>query len=129
MDDVLEVRVLVTDGAKRTGPFDAFYDAVRDKRSRAAIQARLLRLRGGNLGDWKAVGDGVFELRIDLGPGYRIYCARIGNVIILLLNGGDKRTQSSEIDDAIDLWKLAKHDIENELEERTRNIREGLERS
>jgi putative addiction module killer protein len=63
---------------------------------RARIDARLARVRLGNLGDWKGF-EGVSELRIDYGPGYRVYFTRRGEVVILLLCGGDKRTQSTDI--------------------------------
>ncbi|MDH3605173.1 MAG: type II toxin-antitoxin system RelE/ParE family toxin, partial [Candidatus Tectomicrobia bacterium] len=59
--------------------------------------SRLRRVRLGNLGDHRSVGEGVFELRLDFGPGYRIYFARIGNEVILLLSGGDKSTQTRDI--------------------------------
>jgi putative addiction module killer protein len=61
------------------------------------IEARLARLRAGNFGDSETVGEGVMELRIDWGPGYRVYFARLGQVVILLLCGGDKRTQHKDI--------------------------------
>lgn len=61
---------------------------------------RLARLRTGNFGDWKAVGEGVGELRIDHGPGYRVYFARRGAVLVILLCGGDKRTQDQDIERA-----------------------------
>ena len=61
------------------------------------MQARIARLEAGNLGDHKSVGNEVFEMRIDTGPGYRIYFARDGHTIVLLLCGGDKRTQTRDI--------------------------------
>lgn len=70
---------------------------LRDIRARARIDARIRRLSLGNPGDAKAVGGGVSELRIDYGPGYRVYFTRRGNVVVILLCGGDKQTQSRDI--------------------------------
>ena len=72
-------------------------DRLRDLRARARIQARVERLAAGNPGDVKPVGEGVSELRIDYGPGYRVYYTERGNVLIVLLCGGDKRTQAADI--------------------------------
>jgi putative addiction module killer protein len=73
------------------------------------IQAKIIsplnRVASGNLGDYKSVGKGVFELRIDYGSGYRIYFGQIGNTIILLLCGGDKSTQKKDIIKAQDYWQ------------------------
>ena len=68
-----------------------------DRQARARIEARLARVAVGNLGDVEPVGEGVMELRIDWGPGYRVYFARVGQAIVLLLCGGDKRTQHKDI--------------------------------
>lgn len=69
----------------------------RDIRARAKIATRLGRLVAGNFGDCKSLGGGIFEVRIDWGPGYRVYYARVGAACILLLCGGDKRKQPSDI--------------------------------
>ena len=71
---------------------------------RARIRVRLDRLEQGNLGDCKSLGDGVSELRIDCGPGYRLYFAEDGPVIVLLLIGGDKGTQAKDIKTAKQYW-------------------------
>jgi putative addiction module killer protein len=63
------------------------------------------RLSVGLFGDWKSVGDGVYELRIDYGPGYRVYYGQDGDILILLLSGGDKATQRKDIEKAHDYWK------------------------
>jgi putative addiction module killer protein len=81
-------------------PFENWLNSIRDKRTLARIDSRLRRVRLGNLGDHRSVGEGVFELRLDFGPGYRIYFARIGNEVILLLSGGDKSTQTRDISQA-----------------------------
>ena len=74
-----------------------WFEGLNDKQARARIDARMARIAGGNLGDVEPVGEGVLELRIDWGPGYRVYFSRRGNVIVLLLCGGDKRTQQKDI--------------------------------
>jgi putative addiction module killer protein len=89
-------------------PFDAWLQDLRDVKARATIRARLERVRAGNFGDCKPVRDGVQELRIDLGPGYRVYLSRQGTVLVLLLCGSDKSDQDRAIRQAIDYlndWK------------------------
>ena len=71
--------------------------ALHDRQARARIQARIARVAAGSFGDSKPVGGGVLELRIDWGPGYRVYIARLGQSVMLLLSGGDKRTQDEDI--------------------------------
>ncbi|MDP2786664.1 MAG: type II toxin-antitoxin system RelE/ParE family toxin [Pseudomonadota bacterium] len=79
-------------------------DDLRDFRARIAILRRIDRVELGNFGDHKSVGGGVSELRIDVGPGYRVYYAQAGNTLVLLLLGGDKRSQQSDIEHAISCW-------------------------
>ncbi len=86
-------------------PLSEWLDRLRDGHARARIVARIDRLRVGLFGDWKAVGGGVCELRIDYGPGYRVYYGQDGNTLVLLLCGGDKRTQAGDIRRAHDYWK------------------------
>ena len=86
-----EIRNYLTVDGKNI--FDEWLDSLRDRRAKAKIRARLDRVEDGNLGDCKPVGEGVFELRIDYGPGYRIYFGQEGITIIILLCGGDKSTQ------------------------------------
>lgn len=69
--------------------------------AKARIHARIDRAESGNLGDMKLLREGVFELRIDYGPGYRVYCVRRGPLVIILLAGGDKSTQAADIERAI----------------------------
>lgn len=83
-----------------TEAFTAWLDELADERAAARIAIRVERLRAGLIGDAKAVGDGVRELRIDYGPGYRVYFFRAGETIQLLLCGGDKRTQKRDIERA-----------------------------
>lgn len=87
-----------------TIPFRRWLDRLRDVRARARIDARLLRVRLGNFGDSKAVGGGVQELRIDYGPGYRVYFGLDGERIVVLLVGGSKATQTSDIARAKQYW-------------------------
>jgi putative addiction module killer protein len=81
-------------------PFDEWLDDVGDQNVVARILARLARVRQGNLGDCKSVGQGVSELRVDYGPGYRVYFAQKGKSLVILLCGGDKRTQERDIQQA-----------------------------
>ena len=76
---------------------------LQDSAARARIVSRLDRLKAGLPGDWRSVGEGVCELRIDSGPGYRVYYAQDGEALIILLCGGDKRTQRADIRQAIKL--------------------------
>ncbi len=89
----------------RRVPFQEWLDSVTDPVAFAAVQTRLDRLERGLFGDCKSVGDGVMELRIDVGQGYRAYLARSGKTMVLLLCGGDKSTQKADIKRAKDYWK------------------------
>ena len=82
-------------------PFALWLDALKDIRAKAAVRARLARLQAGNFGDSKALRDGVSELRIQYGQGFRVYFSRQGPVIVLLLVGGEKSSQDKDIDRAI----------------------------
>ncbi len=81
----------------KTEVFARWLDELCDIRARARVQARIERLAAGNVGDGKPVGKGVCELRIDYGPGYRVYFVRQGRGVVILLAGGDKRTQDRDI--------------------------------
>lgn len=85
-------------------PFELWLDSLRDRQARARIKKRIDRVEMGNLGDFKAIGSGVMELRIDYGQGYRIYFAQAGETIVLLLCGGDKSTQNQDIIKAKHYW-------------------------
>lgn len=80
--------------------FKAWLAGLRDRRAKLAIGVRLARLARGLLGDLRPVGDGVSELRIHIGPGYRVYLVRRGDVLIVLLHGGDKSSQARDIEKA-----------------------------
>jgi putative addiction module killer protein len=86
---VLEVR--------QTDVFAAWFSRLKDRQARARITARIRRLSLGNPGDVKSVGRGVSEMRIDYGPGYRVYFVRRGDMMVVLLCGGDKRNQNRDI--------------------------------
>ena len=87
-------------------PFDDWFDSLRDLRTQAAVDARLARVRAGNFGDCKSVGGGVFELRISFGSGLRVYYGLHGQKIVVLIGGGDKRSQTRDIRRARQLWQL-----------------------
>jgi len=88
---------------RKTATFAKWIDDLRDMRARARVQARIERLAVGHAGDVKPVGEGVSELRIDYGPGYRVYFKKRGRSVVILLAGGDKRTQSRDIKAALRL--------------------------
>lgn len=92
---MIEVRRYINPQGKDL--FGEWLNRLRDEKARARIMIRIDRVQVGNLGDCKALGNGLYELRVDWGPGYRVYFARIGKMAVLLLCAGDKRTQSSDI--------------------------------
>ena len=86
-------------------PFKVWLESLTDRQARARVAVRVQRMAAGNFGDCKPVSDGVWELRIDYGPGYRVYYAKAGKKMILLLIGGDKRKQQADIETAVAYWK------------------------
>lgn len=86
-------------------PFKEWLADLQDRQARARIAVRVQRMAGGNFGDCKPLHDGVWELRIDHGPGYRVYYAQAGKRLVLLLVGGDKRRQQADIETAITYWE------------------------
>jgi len=82
---------------RTTQIFTDWFESLRDRRAKARIQARIDRLEMGNFGDVAPLGEGVNEMRIFYGPGYRVYFVQRGPVVVILLNGGDKNTQQSDI--------------------------------
>ena len=85
-------------------PFTDWLLKMRDKVAQARIRVRLRLLEAGNFGDCASVGEGVLELRVHVGPGYRVYCGRHGSAVVVLLSGGDKASQSADIKRAKILW-------------------------
>ena len=90
---------------KRTEAFDGWLKGLKDSKGRTKIQARIDRLANGNPGDVGPIGEGLSELRIDFGPGYRVYYARAGKTLYILLCGGDKGSQDADIKNAHTMWK------------------------
>jgi putative addiction module killer protein len=90
---------------RKTGAFVDWLNGLHDIRARSRILVRIERLAMGNPGDVKPVGEGISEMRIDYGPGYRVYFKSFGNKLIILLAGGDKRSQSDDIKTALRLMR------------------------
>jgi len=86
-------------------PFSDWLESLRDRKARAIIRTRINRIRLGNLGDCKSVGEGVSELRVNFAAGYRVYFAQQGNMVIILLHGGDKSSQQKDIKQAKLYWQ------------------------
>jgi putative addiction module killer protein len=101
-----ELREYLTETGRN--PFREWLHSLRDLEARARIRVRLNRVRLGNLGDCRPVGEGVSELRLDFGPGYRVYFGQDGDVLVILLCGGDKRTQTRDIATAKQYWQTYK---------------------
>lgn len=95
----MELRTYTTTDGRR--PFEEWLSGLKDRRARARIAVRLARVEAGHLGDCKAVRDGVQELRVDHGPGYRVFLSRQGAVLVLLLCGSDKGDQAATIAQAV----------------------------
>lgn len=88
---------------RQTVVFAEWFESLRDRQARARIDVRIRRLSLGNPGDVKPVGEGISELRVDYGSGYRIYFVQRGSALVILLAGGDKRSQNRDIRRAIEL--------------------------
>lgn len=113
-----ELVIKVLENKEGISQFEKWYYSIKDKKTRRMILLRLKRISLGNLGDWKSLGNGVFELRIHTGSGYRIYFSKIDNAIIILLGGGDKDSQQNDIQKAIKLWE----DYQNEAQKFLRDF-------
>ena len=98
-----EIDYFVTKEGRK--PFKEWLERLRDVQGRAKIRIRLDRVRLGNFGDSRSLGEGVHELRVDYGPGYRIYFGKEGDRLILLLLGGEKSSQQKDIARAKELWR------------------------
>lgn len=100
----MEKTILIFETREGKCPFSDWLLNLKDSKGRAVIRARLERVRLGNFGDCKSIGDGVNELRVAFGPGYRVYFGQDGTKLIVLLCGGDKSTQKRDIAKAKLLW-------------------------
>jgi putative addiction module killer protein len=110
LGQLLTLRALVLENG--SCPIEEWIRGIRDTTTKQRIQNRFDRIERGALGDCKSVGDGVSELRLDFGPGYRIYYATVGTSLIVLVAGGDKSSQSADIQTAKQYWKDYKDDPE-----------------
>ena len=99
---MIEVRRYVTESGQDV--FGEWMTGLKDARARAKVAARVARLAAGNFGDCRPLREGVWELRVDSGPGYRVYYGRIELTCVLLLCGGDKRRQAADIQRAVEYW-------------------------
>lgn len=85
-------------------PFSEWLHSIRDKVAQSRIRVRMRQVQAGNFGDCESVGQGVIELRVHVGAGYRVYCGRYGKTVVLLLCGGDKASQDGDVKRAKKLW-------------------------
>lgn len=97
-------RTVVYESPDGTAPYTVWVESL-DAEPRARIGKRINKLRLGNLGDWKGLGDGLIELREDHGPGYRIYVGQNGDTLVVLLGGGSKKGQQADIEQAKERWR------------------------
>ncbi len=100
---MIEVRIYVDERGRE--PFTLWYDSLKDQPTALRIRKRVRQMALGNFGDHKSVGAGVYELRFFFGKGYRVYYAKDGEVVVILLTGGDKSTQKKDIEQAKTYWK------------------------
>lgn len=103
--DAKPQRVEIYETRDGKSPFKSWLRRLRDQKAKQRIRARIARVRLGNFGDSRPVGDGVVELRIHYGPGYRVYLGRDGDELVILLVGGDKSAQQRDIARAKAYWK------------------------
>ena len=101
-DHKIELLEYITEDGNN--PFHNWLSTLKDRVARAKVRVRLNRVRLGNFGDCKSVGKGVSELRVDYGPGYRVYFGKSGQTIVLLLCGGSKKSQAKDIESAHRFW-------------------------
>ncbi|MBU0579895.1 MAG: type II toxin-antitoxin system RelE/ParE family toxin [Candidatus Margulisbacteria bacterium] len=106
-----EMNIELYVGSDGKSPFEEWMNGLKDLKIISKVRARLNRIRLGSFGDCKSLHEGVFELRIDFGPGYRVYYGRHGKEIVILLCGGTKKKQSKDIKIAKEFWKDYKRRI------------------
>jgi putative addiction module killer protein len=98
--EFMEYEIKIYETSTGKCPFDKWLNDLKDRKAQVAVDLRLERIKMGNFGQCKSLGNMIFELKIDVGPGYRVYFGKIGTKIILLLCAGDKRSQQSDIEKA-----------------------------
>jgi putative addiction module killer protein len=99
------IDIIIYETREGKQPFSEWLAGLKDKKAAAQVLSRLARIREGNFGDFKSVGGGVSEIRIDVGPGYRVYCGRWGQTVVVVLCGSSKKTQSKDIKLAMEYWE------------------------
>ena len=92
-----EITIKILEATEATSPFEKWYNSIKDKSIRRRILVRIKRLELGNFGDWKNLGEGVYELRMTFGSGYRVYFTCQGNEVVIILGRGDKSNQAQDI--------------------------------
>ena len=102
--EIHEKEIAYYETANGKQPFRAWFISLKDKHAQMIVDARLARIRKGNFGYCRDVGEGVTELKIDFGPGYRVYFGKIGNKLVILLNGGNKSSQRNDIKTSHEYW-------------------------
>jgi len=107
---LIKKTIIIYADKKGTEPFSAWFSSLKDRIVRARIRNRIARLEFGYFGDCEPVGEGVFELRFFFGSGFRIYFAEYDHITIVLLGGGDKKSQNKDIKKAKNYWKEFKED-------------------
>ena len=105
-----QIKLLETD--EGIIPFEEWYFSLKDKKTKIRIRRRLDRLELGNFGDTESVGEGIYELRLHFGAGYRIYFAKVEKIIVVLLGGGNKSSQPKDIRKVKKLWRKYKNEAE-----------------
>lgn len=119
MTEVLPRQIELYVTSEGESPFEEWLTELKDSKARAKIRVRLDRLGLGNFGDCKSVGSGIFELRVDFGPGYRVYLGQAGDTVVVLLCGGDKSSQTKDIKNANKFWADYKFRQPEEHEDET----------
>ena len=107
-----EIIIKVLENDEGNCPFEKWYNSIKDPSIRRRIIVRIKRLELGDFGDWKNVGDGVCEMRMNFGSGYRVYFSRQNDKIVIIIGGGDKSKQDRDILNAQTLWRAYKNEIE-----------------
>lgn len=102
-------------------PFTGWLNSFQDRRTQTRIRKRLARLKAGNFGDYRSVGEGVFELRLDFGAGYRIYFGEVDNITVLLLCAGDKSSQARDINRAKSTGRNIRKHTHEKIQDMARN--------